>query len=395
MTTLAGNQDSTREQKTIVPRFFLLAVVVTVALLIVFFTKKHTSEAPFSIDLIEIGGATMGTTYSVKLTRLPEGMTRDALKGKMDTILERINALMSTYDPNSEISRFNRQESFDWFPISAETAEVIGEALAVSKETNGAFDITVGPLIDAWGFGGKNPRSPHAEPAPPTEAKISAARQKVGFRFLELRDDPPGIRRQRAGLEIDVSAIAKGYAVDRLAELVEEHELQNYMVEVGGEVRTRGRKSAESVFQIGIESPTREGRRVHTIVRLNDQAMATSGDYRNYYVANGKAYSHIVDPRTGRPVEHTLASATVISDKCIYADALATALVVLGPEEGYNRALERDWPILLLVRAKVGDGLQVTETKAEVSGMPEIVEKTSPGFDRLRVKPRKVPDQTE
>ncbi len=233
--------------------------------------------------------------------------------------------------------------------MSAQTAAVVAEAQRFSELSNGAFDITVGPLVDLWGFG-PDPRTGLV----PEEPALEAAARRVGYRHLEVRDHPPGLRKAIPGLGIDLSAIAKGYAVDRIAALLLSLDISDFMVEIGGEVRVSGRKPDGSFWRIGIETPRAGPRDVHRIVELDGVAMATSGDYRNYFEQDGKRYSHTIDPKTGKPIEHRLASITIIDESAMFADAMATAMMVLGPEAGMDLGERLELAALFVVKRETG-----------------------------------------
>jgi thiamine biosynthesis lipoprotein len=256
---------------------------------------------------------------------------------------------MSTYLPDSEISRFNRFRSDEWFPVSSDTATVVAAALEVGKNTAGAFDISVGPLVNLWSFG------PHAAPPKvPSEEAIQDAMAKVGLSRIEVRQDPPGLRKTHPDVYLDLSGIAKGFAADAVAELLRRRGLHRFMVEIGGEVRTGGRKIDGSAWRIGIERPLSDTRAIQRVVELEHLALATSGDYRNFFEQDGRRYSHTIDPRSGRPVEHDLASVSVIAETCMFADAMATALVVMGAERAFRYAQENALDVLLIVRESSG-----------------------------------------
>lgn len=280
-------------------------------------------------ETLHLNGATMGTTWSVAMHSLPAGIDSAALKTQLQQRLEQINALMSTYDPMSEISRFNDQKSSDWFAISKETAEVIALSLETSRLTEGAFDISVGPLVELWGFGAAQ-RGEHV----PTDEQINAQLAQVGFQKLELRREPAAIRKLHPLLRIDLSAVAKGYAVDLLAELLKQQGIRNFLVEIGGELQVSGQRSDGTPWRIAIEKPQAGAREVETVFPLTGSALATSGTYRNFYEEDGQRYAHTIDPVSGRPIRHKLASVTVLDPDCARADALATALMVLGEEKG-------------------------------------------------------------
>jgi thiamine biosynthesis lipoprotein len=289
-------------------------------------------------------GTTMGTVYTVRVAALPDGSSLPELQRLVDRELDAVNRSMSTYDPESEVSRFNRDQSGDWFPVSPALATVVAAAQTIARQTGGAFDTTVGPLVEAWGFGAAGRRD-----APPSAAAIAAARAVTGYKHVTVRMDPPALLKTRPGLAIDLSAIAKGYAVDRVAAALESAGVADYLVEIGGELRTAGQRPGGASWRVGIEQPNPGGRRIQRALPMHENgAIATSGDYRNFFEADGQRYAHIIDPRTGRPVDNTLASVTVIAPKCMTADGWATALSVLGLKQGIELARARDLAVLFI-----------------------------------------------
>jgi FAD:protein FMN transferase len=296
-------------------------------------------------ELVSLAGETMGTTYSVKFSELPEGLTVAALQAEVDGCLKTVNNQMSTWQSDSELSRFNRLEEAEWFPVSAETAHVVKTAIEISEMTGGAFDVTVGPLVNLWNFGPD--RTDHRAPG---DSQIAETKARVGYQHLEVRETPPALRKALPDVYVDLSAIAKGFGVDQVAEVLDRHSIANFMVEIGGEVRTKGMKPDGKAWRIGIERPTPFSRSLQNALPLSGESLATSGDYRNFMVIDGKRYSHAIDPRTGRPVDHQLTSASVIAENCMLADAYATSLMVLGPDEGYNWATQHNIAALLIVR---------------------------------------------
>ncbi len=280
-------------------------------------------------DAIRLSGQTMGTTWSVVLLPNSDGSDANNLKQLLQRRLDQINSLMSTYDPTSEISRFNNQASTDWFAISADTAQVIELSQAISSLTDGAFDISVGPLVELWGFG-----AAERGKKIPSEDQISKLLARVGYENIRLRREPATISKQVPELRIDLSAVAKGYAVDALAEILEQQGFSNYLLEIGGELQISGHRGDGTPWQIAIEKPSEGVREVATIFPLTNTALATSGNYRNFYMEDGQRYSHTIDPVSGKPIRHKLASVTVLDQTCARADALATALMVLGEEKG-------------------------------------------------------------
>lgn len=278
---------------------------------------------------VRFSGQTMGTTWSVTMLPGPENTDTVALKQQLQKRLDQINHLMSTYDPDSELSRFNDQASTGWFSISQDMARVIEISLATSRMSGGAFDVSVGPLVDLWGFG-----ATQRGKKIPTESQVKETLARVGYQNILLRQEPAAISKRIPGLRIDLSAVAKGFAVDALAEILEQQGISNHIVEIGGELRIAGHRSAGGPWQIAIEKPLEGTREVAAIFPLTDTALATSGNYRNFYVENGQHYSHTIDPLSGTPIRHKLASVTVLDQSCARADALATALMVLGEEKG-------------------------------------------------------------
>ncbi len=313
---------------------------------------------------IEIKGKTMGPIdYKVVIDPMPVDLNPQKVGEQVQAALDQVNQTMSTYIADSDVSRFNREGGVEWMAVSFETATVISRALEISRKTEGAFDITVGPIVDLWKFG-----KDKSNFEVPSFAMISAAKELVGYSKLEVRMDPPAIKKSVPDIRIDLSAIAKGYAVDQVAKLLIDLGVENHMVVVGGEVRTTGHKADGNPWQIGIVHPQASAtRKYRKLVKLNSAAMATSGDYQNFYEVDGKVYSHTIDPKTGAPVTHQLASVSVIADDCMSADAYATAGLVLGPD-GCKRLFDRlELPYYLIERTDedflemVGGGMQIVD----------------------------------
>ncbi|MEW4529464.1 FAD:protein FMN transferase [Maioricimonas sp. JC845] len=312
-------------------------------------------------ELVSLSGETMGTTWHVKVTPPSAEFDADPLKQEIDATLERINDQMSTWREDSELSRFNRHESDDWFDVSPETATVVAAALELAKRTGGAFDPTVGPLVRLWHFG-PDPGQRDV----PDDAEIAAAKDRVGYDKVEVRLEPPALRKSQPDVELDLSAIAKGFGVDAVTAVVQEAGATGAMVEIGGEVRTFGTKPDGTTWKIGIEQPTVGRRVVGRVVTLESKSLATSGDYRNFFEAEGKRFSHTIDPRTGHPATHDLASVSVVADDCMRADGWATALMVLGPEAGMALAEEDGMAVSFVIRS--GDTF-VTESTASFASL--------------------------
>lgn len=278
---------------------------------------------------VRFAGLAMGTSWSVNLVLRPGDTAPEQLDREIGERIEVLEQSMSTYRADSELSRFNAARGDEWYPVSIELCEVVATAVAVGNETGGALDVTVGPVVDLWGFG-----PPGRVTAVPTASQVEAARQKTGLDRLHADCDRPAIRKSNPELKLDLSAIAKGYAVDEVSELLGQQGIADYLVEIGGELRASGRHPAGRPWSVGIERPDADSRTVATVLPVIERAVATSGDYRNWFEVDGKRYSHAIDPRSGSPVSHELAAVTVVARTAMVADAYATALLVLGPEEG-------------------------------------------------------------
>lgn len=307
--------------------------------------KRSAAVAP----LAEFRGPTMGTSYTVKiadarLSAAGAAAARNAVRETLDAIV----AKMSTYLPDSELSRFNRHADDTPFALSADTLDVFRLAQQVSAASSGAFDVTVAPVVDAWGFG------PDKTQRIVTAAEIGALEARVGWQRLAVDVDARTLTKARPGVRADLSGIAKGFGVDEAARALDALGIGDYMLEAGGEVRTRGRNAEGHPWQIAIERPDALPPRAHLVVPLSEQSMATSGDYRIFFEHDGVRYCHEIDPRTGAPIRNGLASVSVVAPECGFADAMATALIVLGPEKGYALAAAQGLAAHFIVRAPDG-----------------------------------------
>jgi FAD:protein FMN transferase len=303
----------------------LIGIRLIISLCLMLISYRVSADERFTW----LTGKTMGTDYSIKITDLPFPIDPINLQLEIDRLLESVNGLISIYRNDSELSRFNRNPSTDWVEVSSELITVIEEAQRISELSSGAFDVTVAPLVKLWGFG---PDSP-APQVPPAD-QIQAAREKVGYRQIHTRRSPSALKKDRPDLSIDLSAIGEGYGVDRLAGFLEALEIHDYLVDTGGEHRVKGHSPGATSWRIGIERPGPGDRGLQRVIELESGAVATSGNYRHYFEQDGQRYSHLIDPHTGWPITHRLVSVTVIGQTAMRADALATALMVLGPEQG-------------------------------------------------------------
>jgi thiamine biosynthesis lipoprotein len=297
-------------------------------------------------------GPAMGSQYTLKIAgpALPAS-GQDAARAAVAAALERVEAAMSTYRPASELSRFNAHGAGTPFAASPETLAVFAVAQEVAAASGGAFDVTVAPAVDAWGFG---PAISREARAVPPASIIADARAVIGWTALSVDAAAGTLVKHRAGLRADLSGIAKGHGADAAARALDALGHRNFMIEVGGEVVVRGRNPQGAPWQIGIEAPDALPQRAHTVVPLLDRAMATSGDYRIFFEQDGRRYTHEIDPATGAPVVHRLASVTVVAADCMHADAWSTALFVAGTVRG--PALAKELGMAAHFLARMPDG---------------------------------------
>jgi thiamine biosynthesis lipoprotein len=300
--------------------------------------------------VLRLQGAALGTTWSVKIAGQLDEAAGQRARNEVEARIAAVDAAMSTWRDDSELSRFNASRSTEPFAMSRATLDVFMAAREVSEASSGAFDVTVAPLVGAWGFGASGTPG-----EPPDPSALEAMRQRVGYELLELDLAAGTLRKQRPDVSADLSALAKGFAVDEVARGLVALGHSAFLVEIGGELRARGTHRDGRDWRVAIEDPEAQGFSIHRVVVLRDQAMATSGDYRNFYERDGKRYSHTIDPRSGAPVRHALASVTVLHPEALRADAWATALSVLGPEEGYDLAERLELAAYLITRIPGGD----------------------------------------
>ncbi|MEE8057851.1 MAG: FAD:protein FMN transferase [Pseudomonadales bacterium] len=336
----------------------LLFLFVSVALL-----SACSDPSP---NAFKLSGSTMGTSYHI--TVLESTVLESAVVGR--TVVERegvetqqadlkiaieqqlllIDQQMSTYKEDSELSRLNDALVDEWVKLSPDLLTVLMLSLELGWLSNGAFDITVGPLVKLWGFG---PGGIDRADSVPTAAKITDRLKQTGFQHIEFNLATGEIRKRRL-VTLDLSAIAKGYGVDKVAELLLYAGFTDFMVEIGGELRLQGNSPRGTPWRIAIEQPDASFGAAYQTVKLSGVGMATSGDYRNYFEQEGKRYSHIIDPATGYPIDHALASVTVIAETAAYADGLATAINVMGPEKGLKLAQQQGLAVYMIMKTKQG-----------------------------------------
>lgn len=311
-----------------------------------------------------LSGETMGTAYHVVAVDVPARVGEADLAAAVEGALAAVSASMSNWDAGSEVSRFNAGADTEPVEISAAFAHVMEGANRIHALSGGRFDVTLSPLIDLWGFGARSP-----DAAIPPDAAIGAARAHVGQgRLLKLENGH--LAKTDPELSVNLSAIAKGYGNDAVAEALRGLGIDNYLVEIGGDLVAAGRNEQGEDWRIGIETPGAT-RSVEMVLPVTDLGMATSGDYRNFFEEGGARYSHVIDPTTGRPVTHRVTSVTVLAEDGMMADGWATAMMVLGDEAGMRIAREQDLAVLFISRS--GDGAEAG-----------FIQRASPAFERLR-----------
>ena len=281
-------------------------------------------------------GSTMGTTYSIKYVQVKFFRGTGGIKKTVDAKLAKINSMMSTWDPKSDLSRINQAPADQWLELHPGLSKLIGFAFDLSEKTDGKYDVSCGPLINIWGFG------PKGNKKIPTQLQIKKAMQISGYEKIDLNIKEDKLKKIFKDSYIDLSSIAKGYGVDEVAQVLENFGIKNYMVEIGGEIKTSGEK-LDLPWKIAIESPRKDEKKIfNKILNLTDCVMATSGDYRNFFKSGTIRYSHTIDPATGSPVQNDLAGVTVAmpQGECYKADAWATALMASGKDKGMELAAQ-------------------------------------------------------
>ena len=307
-------------------------------------------------ERLVFNGHTMGTTYRIVATVDNDSTTAVSLKEFVDKRLDELCQSLSTYIDNSEITRFNQSEVGEWFGVSSDLYRVVAAADSISRKTSGAFDITVGQTVDLWGFGAEEVKMNNELPA---QDKILSAQQTADYRKLQIQSDPPALKKLHSELKLDVSAIAKGYGVDEILLLLKNvHEVHGAMVEIGGEIRVFGHRHDGLKWTVGIQSPVRDRGGLAAKVSLDNEAVASSGSYVNYFEKDGKRISHVINPLKGAPVETDTVATTVIDKSCMTADAWATACMVLDVAKALDIARSENIG-LMIIREESEDALEV------------------------------------
>jgi len=306
-------------------------------------------DKPAAEPALVLEGKTMGTVWRVSLAGVDQAR-KGELQQRIQQQLDADDAELSTWKPDSALSRFNQSRDLTPQPVSENMADIITTALRIGRKTGGAMDITVGPLVNLWGFG------PTKQPVhTPDAAQIAAARAETGLQHLRVVQGAGGqwLQKDLPGLYVDLSTVGEGFATDHLARLMEQLGINNYLVSVGGAVLSRGLNAQQQPWRVAIQKPTDRENAVQARVDLQGHGISTSGSYRNYYELDGKRISHVIDPVTGRPIEHKLVSATVIATTALEADGWDTGLMVLGTEKAKALALEQHLAVYLI--SKQGD----------------------------------------
>jgi thiamine biosynthesis lipoprotein len=356
-----------RPRTTIVKRPLFWCAVALLPVLVPLPVPQAQEQPATERHVTELRGLAMGGTFSVKIVTPKDELETPGLADADRAVrssLDRIEGLMSTWDPESELSRFNRSTSLEPFTVAPDTFDVFTWSLDVGSVTAGALDVTIGPLVDAWGFGPGGPRQ-----TLPANDEIERLRQAMGPGRLELNPAAVTVRKTRPDVQCDLSSVVPGYAADRLSRELTDRGFTDFLVDVGGELVARGRNAAGAPWQVAIERPELHGEAVQRLVPLSDLAITTAGDYRKYREVDGQRVTHILDPRTGRPLTHRLASVTVIDALAVRADAFDTALLVLGTNEGMALATKLNLAALFIERTNDG-----------------FVERTTPRFEEITAK---------
>jgi FAD:protein FMN transferase len=331
-------------------RRFVLPLLFVLALFVVLFLRRpdadpQSQNAPEAseqetLPTVVLRGQTMGTTYQIKLVLSEPNQSKqwEGFQAQIDTKLEHINDLMSTYRPQSDISKLNRKADTEPVQLQEDFAQVVAAALRIGTATQGAFDLTLGPIIELWGFDKGQGRT-----TPPTKQEIVALKAFTGLDKISLVENK--LQKKDARVQINLSGIAKGYAVDAIGKLLHDARIKHFMVEIGGEILVQGQNAKGQPWRLGVNRPTPEAGRYEIIdtVELTSGGMATSGSYRNFFDKSGKRFHHIINPVTGAPVEHNLVSVTVLAPSCMEADGLATAAMVMG-QAAFETTIQEKYP---------------------------------------------------
>ena len=326
--------------------------ILQITLLIVLSACSDSNDANRPYEVL-FQGMTMGTvSYNVKVIIKPDTLLGSKFDQQqthkdIDEILQQLLQDMSNWEANSELTRFNKSTSLSQVTISEGLRRVLAESIRLGNLSEGKLDVTIGPLMNLWGFG------PEYRPEKvPTDIELQTAQARTGLKYITLNGNK--LSKAIPDLYIDLSTIAKGYAVDLIAEYFESKGMHNYLVEIGGEMRLKGFKHTGELWHVAIEKPLSEERVVHQIIVPKDNALATSGDYRKYFEANGQRFSHIIDPKSGKPINHKLVSVTVIHPSSMTADGLSTAMMLMGEDKALAFAEKNELAAYMIIKTDHG-----------------------------------------
>ncbi|MFG0516857.1 FAD:protein FMN transferase ApbE [Kluyvera intermedia] len=328
---------------------FLRMALLSVVVLLAGCDNASVPAAPKAAATV-LEGKTMGTFWRVSVVGIDKAQA-DELRQKVQTQLDGDDQLLSTWKNDSALMRFNHSTSMTPWPVSEAMADIVTESLRIGRKTQGAMDITVGPLVNLWGFG------PDKQPQKtPTQAQIDAAKARTGLEFLSVinRAGRQYLQKSLPDLYVDLSTVGEGYAADHLARLMAQEGISRYLVSVGGALASRGMNADGQPWRVAIQKPTDRENAVQAIVDINGHGISTSGSYRNYYELDGQRISHVIDPQTGRPITHKLVSVTVIAPTALEADGWDTGLMVLGPQKAQQVVREQGLAVYMIM--KEGDG---------------------------------------
>ncbi len=325
-----------------------LITALTLYILILFCNACESSSTPkTNNDNLKslLYGKTMGTSYNIAIIHSSKlNIDNKSLQQKIDNLLLKLNQQVSTYIKKSQISQFNENKNTEWQTIDYDFFSILEAAQNISKVSNGSYDATISPLIELWGFGVKEQNKP------PTKIQIDSVKSKVGYKFLELEPTKNAIKKIIPEMRIDLSSIAKGYAVDLISHFLTEQGLTNHLIEIGGELKANGLNQENKKWRIAVEQPNLSVSITQNGIEISNLAVATSGDYRNFFIEDGIRRSHIINPKTGYPIKHNLASVTVLHESATMADGYATAILVLGEIEGKRFIKENNIDALMVIR---------------------------------------------
>ena len=331
----------------------IYSIVLLASVAIVWWVRNQPDTAVSNDTYLSIVGQTMGTTYNIVVVDHTRVLDEDVLEAAVTETLVDVNAAYSNWDPDSEVSRLNRNASSEPIPISKGLAEMVTLANYIHESTGGKLDLTLKPVIELWGFGPSG-----SVTRQPGQNELDTALRSVGQRkVIMLSQDETMLTKRSPEVSIDLSSIAKGYGIDAIVAALIEEGAEDFLVEIGGDLFVSGQTIRETDWRVGVEKPIAGVRALETAVEFSGKGMATSGDYRNYFEDAGVRYSHIIDPQTGRPITHKTASVTVIAGTAVSADAWATALLALGVDDGLELANDENLAVLFIVRTGNSDEL--------------------------------------